>query len=45
MDVASAALVVDASKDSFGASDFIYGGDILKWKKYGYSLMLRLAMR
>lgn len=24
---------------------FSYKGDILKWKKYGYSLMLKLAMR
>lgn len=26
-------------------ADLIYGGDIVKWKKFGYSLMLRLAMR
>src|SRR5207237_8112975 len=26
-------------------NDVIYGGDIAKWKKFGYSLMLRLAMR
>jgi hypothetical protein len=25
--------------------DLIYGGDITKWKKLGYSLMVRLAMR
>lgn len=30
---------------TFGAADFIYQGDIPKWKKFGYSLMLRLAMR
>ena len=45
LDEASAALVADASKDSFGASDFVYGGDVLKWKKFGYSMMLRLGMR
>lgn len=26
-------------------SDAIYGGDVTKWKKFGYSLMLRMAMR
>ncbi|HUX58913.1 MAG TPA: SusD/RagB family nutrient-binding outer membrane lipoprotein [Bacteroidales bacterium] len=29
----------------FKAADFIFNGDIAKWKKFGYSLMLRLAMR
>lgn len=27
------------------ATDLFYKGDIVKWKKFGYSLMLRLAMR
>jgi Starch-binding associating with outer membrane len=27
------------------AADLFYKGDITKWKKFGYSLMLRLAMR
>jgi hypothetical protein len=31
--------------DGFGAADLYYQGDIAKWKKWGYSLMLRLAMR
>ena len=31
--------------DTLGTSDLIYQGDIDKWKKFGYSLMLRLAMR
>ena len=26
-------------------NDVIYSGDITKWKKFGYSLMLRMAMR
>jgi len=26
-------------------ADLMYGGDISKWKKFGYSLMLRMAMR
>lgn len=27
------------------STDILYGGDIPKWKKFGYSLMLRAAMR
>lgn len=34
----------DASK-AVPAADVMYNGDIAKWKKFGYSLMLRLAMR
>ena len=29
----------------FTAADLYYYGDVAKWKKWGYSLMLRLAMR
>jgi len=29
----------------FGGADLIYAGDADKWKRFGYSLMLRLAMR
>jgi hypothetical protein len=29
----------------FGGADLIYGGDVDKWRKFGNSLMLRLAMR
>ncbi|MEO3406047.1 SusD/RagB family nutrient-binding outer membrane lipoprotein [Mucilaginibacter sp. CAU 1740] len=35
---------LDASKDK-PTSDLFYNGDITKWKKFGYSLMLRIAMR
>jgi hypothetical protein len=35
----------DASQPTFGNADLIYGGDISKWKKFAYSLMLRLGMR
>jgi hypothetical protein len=35
----------DASQATFGAADLMYAGDITKWKKFGYSLMLRLGMR
>src|SRR5687768_14260017 len=27
------------------AADLLYAGDVPKWKKFGYSLMLRMAMR
>ncbi|WP_138479062.1 SusD/RagB family nutrient-binding outer membrane lipoprotein [Dyadobacter bucti] len=36
---------LDATKATFGAADLLYAGDIAKWKKFGYSLMLRLGMR
>ena len=42
VDEASAAL--DASGPAI-AGDAIYQGDVTKWKKFGYSLMVRLAMR
>ena len=35
----------DASKTKPGADLFPYAGDVAKWKKFGYSLMLRIAMR
>jgi hypothetical protein len=35
----------DESRPTFGNADLIYGGDISKWKKFAYSLMLRLGMR
>jgi Starch-binding associating with outer membrane len=35
---------LDASKAK-PTNDVIYSGDIAKWKKFGYSLMLRMAMR
>ncbi len=39
-----AAAGLDASK-AIETSDILYGGDITKWKRLGYSLMLRAAMR
>ncbi|MDO1445076.1 SusD/RagB family nutrient-binding outer membrane lipoprotein [Rhodocytophaga aerolata] len=45
LDEASAALSASNPDEGFTKADFIYGGDIAKWKKWGYSLMLRLAMR
>ncbi|RBL89541.1 SusD/RagB family nutrient-binding outer membrane lipoprotein [Chitinophaga flava] len=35
----------DPSKPTYGNADLIYKGNIAQWKKFGYSLMLRLAMR
>ena len=40
----AAAAFTGADAD-FTAADLYYGGDIAKWKRWGYSLMLRLAMR
>lgn len=42
-EAAEALATVNTSK--IGAGDLIYKGDLTKWRKYAYSLMLRLAMR
>lgn len=42
LDAATAALDLNKDKPS---SDLFYGGDISKWKRLGYSLMLKAAMR
>ena len=34
-----------ASARSLGAQDFVYGGDINKWKKFANALLMRMAMR
>ncbi len=39
-----ATAALDPAKTS-SANDILYGGDIAKWKKFGYSLLLRAAMR
>ncbi|MBD0295067.1 MAG: SusD/RagB family nutrient-binding outer membrane lipoprotein [Flavisolibacter sp.] len=44
LDEASAAFSTAADPD-FAAADLYYKGDVAKWKRWGYSLMLRLAMR
>ena len=41
----AAAQSLDGSKATFGASDLIYNGNTDQWKKFAYSLMLRLGMR
>lgn len=43
LDEASAAF--GATDPDFSAADLYYDGDVAKWKRWGYSLMLRLAMR
>jgi len=40
-----AAGALDPSKPGFGSADILYRGDLDKWKKFAYSLMLRLGMR
>lgn len=43
-DLQAAILQLDPQKNK-PTADLIYRGDIGKWKRFGYSLMLRLAMR
>lgn len=45
LEEATAALNASNPDEGFAYADLIYNGDIAKWKKWGYSLMLRLAMR
>ena len=40
-----AASALNPSLTSFGSSDLIYDGNVDKWRKFAYSLMLRLGMR
>lgn len=40
-----AAAALTPGKATFGNSDLFYDGDPVKWKKFAYSLMLRLGMR
>jgi len=35
----------DTSKSTWGDADVVFNSDISKWKKFGYSMMLRLGMR
>ena len=41
----TAGLAANRADEGFGAADLYYNGDITKWKKWGYSLMLRFAMK
>lgn len=41
----AAAQGLDATKSSYGSADLLYGGNPVQWKKFAYSLMLRMGMR
>lgn len=45
LDNANDLLVDDIDNGSLGDGDLLYGGDILKWKKFCNSLHLRMAIR
>lgn len=45
LDEASSSFTAADASDGFAAADLYYSGDIAKWRKFGYSLMMRLAMR
>lgn len=45
LEEATAAMDPSLPDEGFSRADIIYDGDISKWKKWGNSLMLRLAMR
>jgi len=44
-ELSDAAAGFDINADNMGVQDIIYKGNVNKWKKFAYSLMLRLAMR
>lgn len=43
LDEAAASLT--ESLPTFGSADVLYNGDVARWRKFAYTLMLRLAMR
>ncbi|GGZ30585.1 hypothetical protein GCM10007049_24260 [Echinicola pacifica] len=43
-DLDAAITGLNAAQDAI-TNDVLYAGDLTKWKKFGYSLMLRMAMR
>src|ERR1035437_3422131 len=43
-DLDAALTSIDITKASYGTADVLYNGDVVKWKKFGYTTMLRLAM-
>ncbi len=45
LDEATAAFTTADDTDGLAAADMYYRGNIDKWKRWGYSLMLRLALR
>jgi hypothetical protein len=45
LDEATAGISASNFDPGFADADMIYQGDLTKWKKFGYSLMLKMAMR
>lgn len=45
LDEATLAFGAEDPADGFGTADLFYNGNIEQWKQFGYSLMLRIAMR
>jgi hypothetical protein len=45
LDEACTGLSTSNLDEGFSTADYYYHGNIAKWKKFGYSMMLRLAMR
>lgn len=45
LEEATAAIDPSGPDEGFAAADIYYNGDIAKWRRWGYSLMLRLALR
>ncbi|MES2730143.1 MAG: SusD/RagB family nutrient-binding outer membrane lipoprotein [Bacteroidota bacterium] len=35
---------LEVATESFGDADLVYGGDVVKWMKFGHSLKLKMAM-
>ncbi|WP_158796098.1 SusD/RagB family nutrient-binding outer membrane lipoprotein [Pedobacter sp. L105] len=44
-ELTESAASLDPAKPTFAAADLIYSGNTTQWKKFAYSLMLRMAMR
>lgn len=45
LDEAATAISSSNADDGFASADLYFKGDITKWKRWAYSLMLRMAMR
>jgi hypothetical protein len=44
-DLKAAIAQMDESEGSFGSADIIYGGDVVRWKRFAQSLRMRIALR
>jgi hypothetical protein len=45
LEAAAAILSLDSGTSAFGSADFLFQGDLSKWKKFANSMMLRLGFR